>query len=325
MQDNRPAVYIEGESVIYRASALGHCLRSLWAARSNMDARPIPDVIQKGMDEGTNLEPIILDLLYTQHNFSFAYGSEGQQFQLELNLGVWNGKSLIVRGKCDEIGRQVTHGGPDLPIDVKAFTEDDVARYRTRSFDAFPRYAWQQSVYAHAYGHDAFYMPIFHKGTWEIEPWTLHPLKPLHTVDEIRLRVLEVEEAFYSNTMPEQCDRDFACVYPYLHEDKPVDTLPDEATLLVSARIKLSQREQTFANAKKTIDTKLKSLLPTDVTYHFDGYTISIFANPRRFNTDAAKQILTDAELDWEHDDFFWTPGKGTQIRFNPPKRATDG
>ncbi len=319
-QDNRPAVYSEGESVIYRASALGHCLRSLWAARCNMDRRPIPEVIQQGMDEGTNLEPIILDLLYEKHNFTFAYGS---QFQLELNIGAWNGKTLIVRGKVDEIG-SVADLSRNRPIDVKAFTEDDVAKYRNRGFAAFPRYAWQQSVYDHAYGADGFYMPIFHKGTWEIEPWTLHPLHAPHTLEEIRNRVLSVEEFFYTNTMPEQCDRNFACVYPYLHDDKLTDTLPDGSELLVKARIRLSQREAIFHKARTEIDAKLKKLLPADATYHYDGYTVSVFANPRRFNTDAAKALLTEADIDWENEDEWWIPGTGTQVRFNPPKKAAD-
>jgi hypothetical protein len=324
MPDNRPAVYLEDERVIYRASALGHCLRALWAARNNMERRPLPQVVQQGMDEGTNLEPIILDLLFEKYGFTFA---DGSQSQVELNVGAWNGKTLIVRGKLDEIGCRYDdslsrESQQHRPIDVKALPQDAVEKYRTRGLMAFPAYAWQQSVYAHGYGSDSFYMPIFHKGTWEIEEWTLEPIAPPYTVDQIRDRVLQVEEAYADNVMPEECDGDFGCPYFYLHEQKPVDELPEESVLLVSARIKLGKRETILKNAKAEIDKKLKELLTQDMTYHFDGYTISVFGNPRRFNTDKAKAILTEAEIDWESDDLFWIPGKGTQVRFNPPKKG---
>jgi hypothetical protein len=279
------------------------------------------------MDEGTKLEPIILNLLYEKHNFSFAYGS---QFQVELNLGAWNGKTLIVRGKVDEIGAQMPPDAEDrirvpkldnLPIDVKAFTEDDVAKYRLHGLSAFPRYEWQQSAYALGYGSERVYMPIFHKGTWKIEPFSLDPIKPPYSRDDIRDRVLQVEEAFAEGKMPELCPADFACPYPYLHDAKPVDEVPEDAIRLIQARITLSKRISSLDEARKALDTALKNKLKRDVAYHLDGYTVSVFANPRRFNTDAAKRLLTEAEIDWEHEDEYWIPGAGEQIRFTPPKK----
>jgi hypothetical protein len=320
MQDNRPAVYTEGQHVIYRASAIGHCLRQLWAARNNMDRQPIPKAIQQGMDEGTNLEPVILNLLYEKHGFSFSPDYQGQQFQVELNLGAWNGWTMIVRGKVDEVGYQPGIQNLVLPIDVKAFTEIDVERYRTKGILVFPRYAWQQSVYGHALGVDHFYMPIFHKGTWEVMPWSLAPVPVPFTVEQIRDRVLQVEEAFHDNKMPETCPADYACPYPYLHEQKPIDNLPDNMVQMVQARIKLSNRITTLDQARKAIDETLKSKLTQDVAYHLDGYTISVFANPKRFNTQAAKNLLTEANVDWENDADFWTEGSGVQVRFTPPK-----
>jgi hypothetical protein len=320
MPDNRPAVYAEGDNIIYRASALGHCLRSLWAARSGMDRRPIPEIIKRGMDEGTALEPIILDLLYTKHGFSFGY--QGQQFVVELNLGAWNGKTLWVRGSVDEIGGPP--GYPEVPIDVKALPESDVTQLMVKGITAKPNYAWQTSCYIHGYRSEFMFMPIFHKGTWEIEEWSLEPIKPTYTIDQIRDRVLQVEEAFYAGTMPEQCNGDFACVYPYLHDQNVIETLPEQPALVARARIWLSQRIDNLTTARKALDDKLKQELGESGKFTIDGWTISIFDNPDRFNTDAAKQLLTEAEIDWQNDPVYWTPGEGQQIRFTKPKKGKD-
>ncbi len=323
MQDNRPSVYLEGDCVIYRASALGHCLRSLWAARSNMDRLPIPAVVQQGMDEGTNLEPIILELLFTKHNFTFA---DGSQSVVELNLGAWNGKTLIVRGKLDEIGT-VSDGGPNqaqhhLPVDVKAFTNEQVEKYHSGGLAVVPNYDWQQSVYALGYGTKQVYMPIFNKGSWEIELFSLVPITPTHTLEEIRNRVLEVEEAFHDNKIPQYCSGDFACQYPYLHDTKTVDTLPDDALSLCRARIVLSDKIKALDAARKKLDSIIRMKIALDTPYECDGYTVSMFKNPDRFNTDAAKSLLTEAGIDWKNDSDYIIYGSGTQVRFTPPKKA---
>jgi hypothetical protein len=317
MPDNRPAVYVEENNVIYRASAIGGCLKALWAARSGLDRQPLPQVVQQGMDEGTALEPVILNLLYEDHGFTFGY--QGQQFQVELNLGAWNGKTLIVRGAFDEIGAPA--GQPHRPIDVKALGEDDVRALRIKGITSKPRYAWQQSVYAHGYGAPAVYMPIFHKGTWKIESWSLQPIPPAYTVDQIRDRVLQVEEAFAEGKMPDQCPADYGCAYPFLHDQNISNELEEAPALLARASIKFAKRIDALTIARKIINDKLKGELSSDVKYTIDGYTVSVFGNPNRFNVDLAKRILTEAEIEWETDPEFWIPGEGTQIRFTPPKK----
>lgn len=320
MADNRPSVYLEGEStVVYRASALGRCLRSLWAARSGMDRMPVPEIVQRGMDEGTALEPVILDILYSKHDFT--YGFQGQQFVVELNVGAWNGKTLIVRGAVDEIGKPSTAQYTPRPIDVKALPESDVKDLHNHGISAKPGYEWQLSVYDLGYDGGGVLMPIFHKGTWEIEPWSLELRHATKTLDQIRDRVLQVEEAFHSGTMPEDCDGNFACQYPYLHDQTVVEQLPEQPALIARARIWISQRINNLDQTRKELDEKLKGSLDNG-KYTIDGYTVTVMDNPRRFNTDAAKQLLTEAEIDWENDPVYWVEGEGTQVRFNPPKKG---
>lgn len=325
-QDNRPAVYLEGNTSIYRASALGHCIRMLWAARSGMDRRPIPAAIQSAMDRGTELEPIILEKLFTDHDFTFAYG--GQQFQVELDVGTWNGIRCVVRGKMDERGHQASNPlYGDLPIDVKAFGQRLVDEYRTKGLNALPGYAWQQSVYGHGSGTTHFLMPIYNKDTEKIEEWTLEPIPVPYSFEAIRNRIMTVEEMFAEGNMPTECPADYACQYPYLHDTKLVDTLPEGTEVMLRARIALDKKIDGFTKAKDILNKALKGKLPSDVLYHLDvedegTYSISVIANPDRFNTAAAKALLTEANVDWQNDPDFIIPGEGVQLRVNKPKKG---
>lgn len=323
MPDNRPAVYTEGDTVFYRASALGGCLRALFAARSNMERMPIPSVIQAGMDEGTNLEPTILDLLRDRHGWYLTdrHPSTPPDGQYVVTLTVSD--NIIVRGALDGVGRPPGEPASFGPIDVKAFTPEQCSLFHNKGFDAFPRYAWQQSVYAYGYIHShldltpIFYMPIFNKGTWQIEPWSLVPYKPMFTLADIARRIATVEQYFARAELPPNCPQDYACQYPYLHDGPSKTAIPDNLTLIAQGRIKLSNKIKVFEEARKTLDEALKSTLDSSLTYTIDGYTVSIYANPSRFNTNEAKRILREMEVDI---DSLTIPGQGTQIRFTPPK-----
>lgn len=324
MQDNRPAVYLEGSTAIYRSSALGHCLRMLWAARGNLPARPFPAAIQNAMDEGTDLEQRILTELYEKHDFTYGY--QGQQFKVELDCGTWNGIRCVVRGAVDEIGHVSTHEMGDLTVDVKAFGQRLVDEYRTKGIMGLPRYAWQQSAYAQAFGKSHFYMPIWNKQKEEIEPWSLNPIPVPYGSGDIRNRVMTVEEAFEANKMPEECPAEYGCQYYYLHDEKVVADLPDDAKLLLIARINLDQKIKTFSDARDKLNDAIKGKLPQDVAFHLtmdDGvYSVTVFANPDKFNTNAAKEVLTIAGVDWQNDTEFIVPGVGTQLRVTKPKKG---
>jgi len=241
------------------------------------------------------------------------------QFQVELNIGAWNGKTLIVRGKVDEIGS--TDQKNFYTIDVKAFSQSTIDDFRSGGFTAFPHYAWQQSAYAIAFNENFFYMPIYNKDTGKIEEWSLDLQKPLFTRDQIRDRVLSIEEAYEQNTIP-QCTADYGCQYYYLHDEKePPATLPGECLSLCSARIVLSEKIKKLEESRRLLDETIKSKLQQDVTYNFqDEYTITMYANPSRFNTKAAQALLTDAGVDWKNDPDFIIPGQGTQVRFTKRK-----
>jgi len=319
MGDNRPAVYLENNNVIYRASALGGCLRALYAARCGMDRRPIPDIIQRGMDEGTALEPTILDLLQTKHDFHFVENS--RQHVVELDCGKYNGKNLIVRGSVDAL---VYSGGGNtvLPVDVKAFTNDDVELYFSdKRWYHFPRYAYQQSVYAHGSGTEFFLMPIFNKATWQIEPKSLRVVSAPYGPEEIRNRVLSVERSYSALSMPQDCPCDYACPYPYIHDPPARSEPPAASQALIDARINLSNKIRVLEAARQYLDDQITKHLTEGESYTHDGHTISLLHKSNRFNIKAAQELLTEADIDWQHDPDFVIPGEGTYIRITKPRK----
>ena len=280
----------------------------LWAARSGLEPKPFPKVIQDAMDEGTALESSILEQLYTDHGFSFDYG--GQQFQVELILGAWNGKTLIVRGKMDEkaFGR---------PVDVKALSQSTIDSFQSSAL--LKHYEWQQSVYCLGMGADMYYMPIYNKDTERIEPWSVAPRTPRYSREEIRDRVMQVEEWHEKGTMPDECPAEWGCQYYYLHDYQEREELPVAVHQMLRARIALARKVEAFTKARKTLDDAIKAQIG-DGSYTFEGYSVSVVPNARKFNTEAAKGLLTAAEVDWQNDPDFWIPGQGNYLRVTKPK-----
>jgi hypothetical protein len=277
------------------------------------------------MDEGTNLEPVILDLLLSKYDFMFVDNS--RQHKVELDCGKFGGKNLIVRGAVDAMVH-TTHGREpgliDLPCDVKAFTNDDCELFREHRWSRYPRYAYQQSVYALGSGTTSFFMPIFNKATWQIEPWSICIYTIPHTKKEIRSRVLQVEKAYADLTMPSDCPCDFACPYPYLHDTLTRDDVPEPAIALVDARINLSNKIRTLEAARQYLDDQITKHLTEGESYTHDGHTISLLHKSNRFNIKAAQALLTEADIDWQHDPDFVIPGEGTYVRITTPRKKND-
>ena len=322
MSDDRPGVYVDNGITYYRASELGHCVRRLWAWRSGLERRPFPETIQKAMDTGTDLEPDILSDLMEYHNFVFA--EDGAQKEVTYKVT----DNIVVIGHYDQYGHQLNSAfnfeARNRPIDVKAFGQKLVTEYHTKGITALQHYAWQQSVYALAGGHREFIMPIYNKDTETIEPWSLEPVIAPYDELDIYRRIMLVEEAYAKNEMPE-CTNEYGCPFYYLH-DKPkdADALPDPAVPFVRARIAINNKIKALQQALGIMNSKIIEQLPEGDSYNYDGYTVKVLPNPDRFNTDAAKALLTDAGIDWQHEEEYIIHGDGVQLRIDPPKKGKD-
>ena len=172
MGDDRPARYEEvdadGDSrVIYRASGVGGCIRTLVAHRLGLQPSATPGWMQERYDQGTALEPKILAALAKNDSkakpaLMLRDGSQAAVVptahgsQVEIEYRVYG--NVYVRGHVDGIGT-VSCIGPTFG--VKAGTVIEIKALGKTYWDSFVKnglaglpvtYAWQVSAYMHATG-----------------------------------------------------------------------------------------------------------------------------------------------------------------------------
>jgi hypothetical protein len=309
--------------IIYRASSVGSCPRKLWAARNNNPAKPVTAKMQAIFDRGHELEPIILNALIER-------GWELRNYQGEVLFKVFDlpsGAFVSVIGHYDcEARYPIPDDGPEgfvwsewLPCDVKGFGPDLVSEYLAHGIDNLPHYQWQQSIYV--IGHPtakSYLMPVWDKDKGELLSSSLYPRLPDITLADIEQKLMSIEQSFLMSQMPD-CTNEYPCPYYYLHDDKPSppDTLPESAVKFVIARQNADRQIKRWTTAKDAMTAQLVKLLPDNFKAdHVDGdntYHISIQPNPSKFNTNHAKDVLTEAGFDLTTDEFT-TPGKGNKL-----------
>jgi uncharacterized small protein (DUF1192 family) len=234
--DDRPSVYFdpEVERWVYRASALGSCERELVLHRRGMTGSPTPDWLQVRFDEGHDWETRILD------RFVEDQGTPLRGFQARGALLV--GKHAMVRGSIDA-------ETDDAVVDAKFLGPDLYRKLIKDGIDAFPHYAWQQAVYAHAMEKQRVCLAM---GLKEIEGegddrvivgiaemhylWV--ELKDLPTIPQIKARVMRLEKLAQGNDLP-ACPVPFPypCPFDYMHDevDTAIEVKGEGADLLQSA------------------------------------------------------------------------------------------
>jgi hypothetical protein len=212
--DDRPAVYFDGNFIIYRASALFSCLAALQYARIGMTPTEPPVTMARRFRDGRIHEPHILKELEDEHGFTFAPPPIGDR-QHVLSLPIT--RTVVVRGSPDSI---TTTG---IIVDAKAFAARPWKEWVEKGWASFPRYAWQQSAYSLALAFEEEYeeeddlpticMAVKNKDTGELSV-TYH--EPPVSLFDIRRRVLEVEMRARQEKEPECDKRDYPCPFFYL-------------------------------------------------------------------------------------------------------------
>lgn len=177
MGDDRPSVYYdEAELVgkfVYRASALGNCIRGLVASRMGMEPESHPDWLLKRFQEGHDREPEILR--HVQENEWHGYrmkmldpndqgsyaglahviGQHDGQFQGEIPVG----QQAIIRVHLDGIAQVYSAPvegevkvGQKVVVEAKAFGPDYWKKWVKHGIEGFPGYVMQLTIEMEAAG-----------------------------------------------------------------------------------------------------------------------------------------------------------------------------
>jgi hypothetical protein len=221
MGDDRGIAYREGDTTIYRASAVGGCIRALVAALTGYETNYYPsahNILSLAADEGNLHEGAVIDRLR-----DMGYRVDEQQSQVEYRVV----KGIVIRGHSDGIIYPPKARAPRI-LEVKTMSK---VRYKNwKSFDTaldalrdpeFAKYGVQITVYMLAHGIEKVVYAVKNRdsGELDVQEFAAYPFSP----KEIRRKILKAESAAMKDTLPD-CDipdsARFFCGYQDLHDVK---------------------------------------------------------------------------------------------------------
>lgn len=191
----------EDGSIIYRASALGHCLTALAAARQQLVPQPPPAKLQEIFDAGHDTEA-----RFTEHFPDVITGS-----QMEVSLALTRRISIV--GHIDGLyGSQIA--------EIKSQSENQFEAWTPAMWtddNLWWGYSWQVSCYMLALNRELALFRVSRENVERFEVWVVE--RPFWTLDDIRNRVLEVE-TLARQEEPLKCSiNEWGCPYSQIHVD----------------------------------------------------------------------------------------------------------
>lgn len=234
MSDNRPARYEEHGNIIYRASAVGGCIRSMVAMARGITPRPHPEWFQEVLDEGTRSEARILELAGDKHSYGtngapqgiVIDGTTGAQREVELLIGHIDGKNIIVRGHTDGIGL-MPGMGEQYVVEAKKFRPSTFDKASKAGAVYTDYYSWQLSIYMLATGLNGLWVA----GRYDRDFDTVNKVRchvytrPIIDLATIKQKVAKVERLINEGYGPDEveCVGNYPCGFWFLHDTKDTD------------------------------------------------------------------------------------------------------
>ena len=216
VRDDRPDVYPEGRYWVYRASAIGGCIRALLAARLGFNpvlppTQEAADILEEALEYGRAQEEVILDELRAD-----GWTIEAQQTELEIRFG-----NVIIRGHLDAVASK---NGQRRGVEIKTAGKDRFQRFVRHGLGytgdpVIRKWAYQVSFYMARTG-----LPwvVVTQERVEQGRGALHFLwldRPPVPVLDILRRVKKVEQLAQDGALSTTtCDveHDFFCPFRYL-------------------------------------------------------------------------------------------------------------
>lgn len=243
MSDDRAPIYQEGDTYVFRASAVGMSLKAMVALLMGFDPAPPTDKMREAFEAGHRLEPEILARV----------GASPSQQQVELKVH----DNAVIRGHID--GVKDGH-----IVEVKALGDSLYQAFVNGTlFDKVPGYADQISVYMEATGKPAYYV-VGHKQDGKVDGlMTKELVAPPTDIRLIKVKILKAISLAEQGELPTECDcNGWMCPIYYLHEDADRVQVDDIHLDTLAAVYKdAQQREKVAATAKKEAGAKLMDAL----------------------------------------------------------------
>lgn len=261
MGDDRPNVYVEDGVVVYRASSVGNCLRSLVASRLGYEPMPHPDWLLEKFAEGNVNEPIIMDMVREAGWYVYVDPPEIGQLEVEMMVG----SKVKIRGHLDGVGfKEGASPGDDHVIEAKAFGEAFWNKYEKEGISAFPYYSAQLAIYMTAMDMPALFVVGLKDDDGIVTKIRMDVIDtPPVTIGSVKAIVARAEKWAQQGELPPCSFKQYPCQFLYLHEDEEEEEYEEdlEMDLVASQYAQGRNVEATGAEMKKVAGEKLKKLL----------------------------------------------------------------
>lgn len=263
MGDDRPNVYVEDGVVIYRASSLGNCIRSLVASRLEMEPLPHPDFLLKAFDEGNRNEPVILAEL-ANRGYVLEHTGDGEQLETEIPIG----DKIRIRCHPDGIGYANLDAGSRRVVEVKALARSTWDKFHSKGLDEFPYYKMQVSIEMHSTGLPCLFVVGLKNPDRDnlCDQFVVTLIdKPPIPLNVIKAKVIKVESLAKKGELP-SCDfNQYPCQFVHLHEDEEAGTgeigVDLEIDLLLTNYVRGQELEKEAKALKAPASEQIKKIL----------------------------------------------------------------
>lgn len=282
-RDDRAIVYTEGSRRVYRASALGSCIRALVAAGLGMEPAEPHEFMQRAAEFGAEHEAGILEWLERERGFRMLQ----RQVPVELSVGA----RYTLRGHVDALAS--TQGGSGFIVEVKTAGQERAERLVSalrsgpQTFvEAEPRYAFQVSVYMLRLKLPALYVvwpTLRHDGQLALakSPELVMLEKPPLGWSDVIRRIEDAERWIAKGELP-PCDRSdsYFCPFRYLCERRPAEQVAADRAVEIDAwasayRAAQAQRDQAEALMRQARE-KLLELAGSDSRLETQRYRVTV-------------------------------------------------
>lgn len=306
MSRDKGWAYLDDDgTVIYRASSLGSCIRSLTAARCGEPATPPNAGLRAAMDASTLAEDLAIQefekvtggtVIWQQKKVELPIDI-GQDYELKSASGTTAAvkHSHLIRGHIDGLWQR-----EDDIIEIKSLSARNFEIYNSRGLEGLgwlgEKYKWQAAVYGFA-TQRLVRMVVYNKGhdPQSDEPCIIiDPAMPpdtFVTMDQIRSRILAVEQ-FASEDMYPDCTQKCSeyDAYSHIHLFDSPTVADDELTNLLNMHYELKMQVDDLTAQRDAIAETIKQSY-SEGKYTAGPYTMSLSkVEPTKFDKAGLKK-----------------------------------
>lgn len=313
MSDDRNPVYRENGTLVFRASSVGMSLKALVALIMGFEPVPSSKRLEEIFETGHRLEPEIVEGArgYDQYLDIEETDENGRQFEVELQVT----DNAIIRGHVDGLAYDDEFKEPQFVVEAKSFGDSLFRQHINGSlFNNNPYYRDQLTVYMEATGLPALYA-VGEKVEDENGDITLGDVDveeiptPPGNINKIKAKLIKAMELADKGELPVECDCNWWCPTPYLHEQTDEHVIDDvdlsiRIDALCATYTKARAEEKNAEAKKKETGKKIAELLEKNEIEkgETERFTVSqVSYNRKRLDKKALKKVVNLEEFEVEY------------------------